>query len=170
MRPLTNEEASAVTAKLAKFINTPTIPPLQYHNATVLSIQPHILKHTSSLSRKDLLTCGTKIGKFTKTGKFHLTITATALSQYALHRVWVKNTAEMNFLYGNDVLKAHVLKMSDECVVNSYCFVFNQSEQCIGFGVLSKGKEDVKMCDGKSVVVVRMADCGEYLREQDVMF
>ncbi|KAM0674016.1 ribosome biosynthesis protein nip7 [Gurleya vavrai] len=170
MRPLKPEENAIVIAKLNKFIKTPSLLELQFHNQKVILIHENILKNLASVSRNDLVGCGILIGKFTKTMKFHLTITATALSQYALNKVWVKNSAEMNFLYGNNILKAHVAKMSDDCRVNSYCFIFNHSDHCLGFGVLSKGKDDLAMCDGNSVVVMRIADCGEYLREQDALF
>ncbi|KAM0676813.1 ribosome biosynthesis protein nip7 [Binucleata daphniae] len=148
----------------------PQYPTFYFHNQKVLIVKPELVKHTSSISRKDLVSCGSIIGKFTKTKKFHLIITAVCLSQYALHKVWIKNSAEMNYLYGNDALKSHILKMSDECKVNKYCFVYNQSDFCLGFGVLSKGKDDLETCDGNTVVVKRMTDCGEYLREQDIMF
>ncbi|EJW01533.1 hypothetical protein EDEG_00424 [Edhazardia aedis USNM 41457] len=175
MRDLKQDELQKVMEKLFKYIgeeNTKTILKtgnFYLHNQKVLFLQN--VPNISFLPRKNLVSLGTQIGKFTKTNQFHLTITCiNILAPFAKHKIWVKSSAEMNYLYGNDVIKAHVSKMSDNVPVNSHVFVFNEGDLCLGFGVAAKGSSQLELCDKNSLVVVRQTDCGEYLRDQDIMF
>lgn len=70
----------------------------------------------TSVKRDALLSLGTCLGKFTKTGKFRLHITAlSVIAPHARYKVWVKQNGEMPFLYGGNVLKAHVGRWSEDC-------------------------------------------------------
>lgn len=70
----------------------------------------------TSIARTNLLSLGTCLGKFTKTGKFRLHITALdVIAPHARYKVWVKPNGEMPFLYGGNVVKAHVGRWSDDC-------------------------------------------------------
>lgn len=70
----------------------------------------------TSIARPNLLSLGTCLGKFTKTGKFRLHITALdVIAPHARYKVWVKPNGEMPFLYGGNVVKAHVGRWSDDC-------------------------------------------------------
>ena len=56
------------------------------------------------------------LGKFTKTGKFRLHITALdIIAPHARFKVWVKPNGEMPFLYGGNIVKAHVGRLSEDC-------------------------------------------------------
>jgi 60S ribosome subunit biogenesis protein NIP7 len=63
-----------------------------------------------------VLSLGTCLGKFTKTGKFRLHITALdVIAPLARYKVWIKPNGEMPFLYGGNVVKAHVGRWSEDC-------------------------------------------------------
>lgn len=96
------------------------------------ALSESIMKTSSMADRDHLISMGTCFGKFTKTKKFVLHITALDyLAQYATvcvllglrpvhyaeaakqYKVWVKPSGEMSFLYGNHVLKAHLGRITE---------------------------------------------------------
>lgn len=177
MRKLKEEELEKIHSKITKFISEDSYnkmfdsDSLLLHNQKIFFVNSLLQKHLSSVSRKELVSAGSCIGKFTKTNQFRQSITAlNLLASFALNKIWLKGSAEMNFLYGNNVLKSHVLKMSDDIALNSTVFVFNQHGYALGFGVASKSSGQYALCGNESVVVIVQSDCGEYLRDQDIMF
>jgi 60S ribosome subunit biogenesis protein NIP7 len=57
------------------------------------------MRKAISIPREALMSLGTCFGKFTKTKKFRITITALDhIAQYAQYKVWVKPNAEQSFL------------------------------------------------------------------------
>ncbi len=93
MRPLTEEETQTLFSKLSKFIGRNLELMIQRKdenyvfrllNQRVYYLSERILKEGTSISKKQLLSIGTCLGKFTKTGKFRVTVTALDyLSQFA---------------------------------------------------------------------------------------
>ena len=82
-----------------------------------------------NVARDNLLSLGTCFGKFTKTGKFRLHVTALDYAaQYAQYKIWIKPNGEMPFLYGNHVLKAHVGRMSEDIEQYSGVVLFNMAD------------------------------------------
>jgi hypothetical protein len=80
----------------------------------VYYLSESLLKAASSLERDALVSVGTCFGKFTKTGKFRLHITALDyLAQYSKYKIWIKPQGEMSFLYGNNVLKVRPTRSSN---------------------------------------------------------
>lgn len=70
----------------------------------------------TSVPRSNLHSLGTCVGKFTKTGKFRIHITALdVIAPHARYKVWVKPNGEMPFLYGGNIVKAHVGRWSEDC-------------------------------------------------------
>ena len=73
-----------------------------------------LMKAASSIDREQLVSLGTCFGKFTKTKKFRLHITCLDyLAQYSKYKIWIKPNGEMSFLYGNNVLKAHLGRITE---------------------------------------------------------
>ena len=88
-----------------------------------------IAKRASNISRDNLASLGVCFGKFTKSGKFTLHITALDyLAQYAKYKVWLKNTAEMSYMYGNHVLKAHINKMTEDTPEHQGVIIYSSSD------------------------------------------
>lgn len=137
MRPLTDTETRTLFTKLAAYTSTSlsalltdtapsptTSKPSADNNGYVFRIQhsrvyyvrSQLANLATSVSRDSLLSLGTCLGKFTKTGKFRLHITALdVIAKHARYKVWVKANGEMPFLYGGHVVKAHVGRWSEEC-------------------------------------------------------
>ena len=96
-----------------------------------------MLKATN-VARDNLLSLGTCFGKFTKTGKFRLHVTALdQVAQYAQYKVWIKPNGELPFLYGNHVLKAHVGRMSEDIEQYSGVVLFNMADVPLVRGALA---------------------------------
>jgi 60S ribosome subunit biogenesis protein NIP7 len=95
------------------------------------------MRFATSVGRLELMSLGICLGKFTKTGKFRLHITSLEfLAQYARYKIWIKPNGEMSYLYGNNVLKAHVGKMSDDIPEHSGVVVFAMNDiPMVGFAL-----------------------------------
>lgn len=172
MRKLTEDEEKKVMPKLHLFIGDATKDLLEdrqlyYNNQKVLLVSDAMLKATSQIQRKQLISCGPIIGKFTKGDNFRITITALhVLHKYALHKVWIKASAEMNFLYGNNALRSHVQKVSEDIPINAGVFVYNHANTPLGFGVIALNTTSYSKARGGDIVVLLQADNGEYIRKE----
>jgi len=99
------------------------------------------MKLATNIARENLMSIGTCFGKFTKSGKFHLHITCLDyVSQYAKFKVWVKPGAEMSFLYGNNVTKAGLSKITDGVPQYGGVVVYSMSDVPLGFGIAAQVK------------------------------
>jgi len=93
MRPLTEEETKTLFLKLSEYIGkniekminrTDERYCFRLMKDRCYYISESIMKAATSISKEHLLHAGTCVGKFTKSGKFRLEITALEyLSQYA---------------------------------------------------------------------------------------
>ena len=69
------------------------------HESRVYYLKLAIANLAVSVARENLLSLGTCLGKFTKTGKFRLHITALdIIAPHARYKVWIKPNGEMPFL------------------------------------------------------------------------
>ncbi|CAK9093425.1 Phosphoserine phosphatase (PSP) (PSPase) (O-phosphoserine phosphohydrolase) [Durusdinium trenchii] len=76
------------------------------HKERVFYMSERLLKHAGHIPKKELLSAGVCIGKFTHSRKFRLQITALDyLARLAQYRVWLKPSGEQHFVYGNHVVK-----------------------------------------------------------------
>ena len=123
MRALTDVETQTLFTKLANYTGrslTQLIAPAEtgneddryvfrLHESRVYYVRLGLANLATSVARENLLCLGTCIGKFTKTGKFRMHITALdVIAPHARYKLWVKANGEMPFLYGGNVVKAHV--------------------------------------------------------------
>lgn len=93
-RSLTNliSPASADSASSERFV-------FRLHESRVYYLKLALANLAVSVARENLLSLGTCLGKFTKTGKFRLHITALdIIAPLALYKVWIKPNGEMPFL------------------------------------------------------------------------
>lgn len=80
----------------------------------VILFRDDLMKAAACIGRKNLISFGSCLGKFTKSGKFYLHITALDyLAPYAKAKVWLKPQAEQQFLYGNNIVKSGIGRMSE---------------------------------------------------------
>lgn len=129
-----------------------------------------ILKLAENLSEDQLVSVGTCFGKFTKSNKFLLHITAlTYLAPYAQYKVWVKSSAEQQFLYGNHINKAGLGRITENTLQHQGVIVLSMSDIPLGFGVTAKSTADCKLADPLVTVCFHQADIGEYVRSEDTL-
>ncbi|KAL6548261.1 hypothetical protein OROGR_008682 [Orobanche gracilis] len=186
MRPLDETETTLVFNKLYKFVGNnlknivldsqsyegPDSNPggycLRLQRNRVFYVSESLVKRATNIKREKLISLGTQIGKFTKAGKFHLTIQClNLLAANAKHKVWLKPTSELTFLYGNSVLKGGLGRITENIQVNDGVVVFSMADIPLGFGDAAKSTVDCRKMDPNGIVVHRHGDVGEYLRMED---
>ncbi|KAL8815554.1 MAG: hypothetical protein Q9223_005316 [Gallowayella weberi] len=190
MRALTEEETQTLFSKLANYtgrsLNNLIQPPsdssnageryvFRLHASRVYYMKLSIANLATSIARDNLLSLGTCLGKFTKTGKFRLHITALdIIAPHARYKVWIKPNGEMPFLYGGNIVKAHIGRWSEDCPEHQGVVVFSMDDKpLVGDRKKVPGpvRGPVKLTlEPTSITVFRQADVGEYLREEDTLF
>mmetsp|Transcript_49867 Transcript_49867/g.74392 ORF Transcript_49867/g.74392 Transcript_49867/m.74392 type:complete len:182 (+) Transcript_49867:62-607(+) len=181
MRPLTEEETKVLFIKLSEYIGKSIERLINRSDERhcfrlikdrVYYVSESLMKASTSIARDNLLHVGTCFGKFTKTGKFRLKITALEyLAQYAKHKVWIKPSSEMSFLYGNHIAKNGLARMTEGTPQYAGVVVYNSADIPLGFGVAAQSTEHSQTLDPTGNVVLHQADIGDYLRGvEDEMF
>jgi len=176
MRPLTEDEMKVFFEKLAKYIGR-NIKQLvdrndeeycfRLHHDRVYYVSESIMKRATNVSHDNLCSLGVCFGKFTKTKKFRLHITALdSLAQYAKYKVWAKPSAEQSFLYGQHLLKAGLGRITENTPANQGVVVFSMADLPLGFGTTAKSTQECRKADPSAIVVYHQADIGEYLRQE----
>ncbi|GIZ03161.1 60S ribosome subunit biogenesis protein NIP7 homolog [Caerostris extrusa] len=138
MRPLTDEEITSLFEKLSNFIGENVkllidrpdgVYCFRLHNDRVFYVSETNMKLAGNIPRKDLLSFGTCFGKFSKSGKFKLHITALDyLAPYAKHKIWLKPNAEQQFLYGHNISKPGVHRISDNTLKYQGVVVYSMND------------------------------------------
>jgi len=180
MRPLTDEELRTVFEKLqlyigknvAKLIERTDEPhTFRLIKDRVYYLSDHQLRLSTNIARDNLISLGTCFGKFTKGGKFRLHVTCLDyLVQYAQYKVWVKTGAEMSFLYGNNVTKAGLARITEGTPQYGGVVVLSLADVPLGFGIAAQPTEYCRDLEPTSNVVLHQGDIGEYLRVEDTLF
>ncbi|KAH9900489.1 60S ribosome subunit biogenesis protein NIP7 [Xylariomycetidae sp. FL2044] len=182
MRQLTEPETKTLFEKLANYTGDSLkqlIAPLdngdryvfRLHKDRVYYVLLSIANLATSVARENLASLGVCLGKFTKSGKFRLHITALPiLAAHARYKIWIRSNGEMPFLYGGNVVKAHVGRWTENCPEHAGVVVYNMADTPLGFGVTARSSADAKRLDPTGIVCFRQADCGEYLRDEDTLF
>ncbi|KAI9843691.1 MAG: ribosome biosynthesis protein nip7 [Sclerophora amabilis] len=141
------------------------------HQSRVYYVRLSIANLATSIARHNLLSLGTCLGKFTKTNKFRLHVTALdVIAPHARYKVWVKPNGEMPFLYGGNIVKAHVGRWSEDCPEHQGVVVYSMDDTPLGFGVTARSTAEARKLEPTGITTFRQADIGEYLREEDTLF
>ncbi|OKL57899.1 60S ribosome subunit biogenesis protein NIP7 [Talaromyces atroroseus] len=182
MRALTEEETKIVFQKLANYtgrsLNQLIQPPddneryvFRVQGSRVYYVRLSVANLATSVARDNLLSLGICLGKFTKTMKFRLHITALDLiAPLARYKVWIKPNGVQPFLYGGNIVKAHILRWSEDCPEHSGCVVFSQDDTPLGFGISARSTAEARKLEPTAISVFNQADVGLYLREEDTLF
>jgi len=170
MRPLTDEETKIVFEKLSKYIGGKLKFLIErddknyvfrLHRNRVFYCDENLLKYAGHFEKKKLISFGICIGKFTKTSKFRIHISALGiLSKFAKYKVWVKPGGEQSFLYGNHILKTHIARITEDASQYSGIVVYNINDLPLGFGTTGKSTLQIKEGDPTSTIVFNQADVG----------
>jgi 60S ribosome subunit biogenesis protein NIP7 len=174
MRPLTEEETKSLFLKLSEYIGRSISALINRSDERhcfrlikdrVFYVSESIMKAATSIRRDALLHLGVCLGKFSKSGKFRLHVTALEyLSQYAKYKVWLKPSAEMSFLYGNHVTKQGLARMTENTPQYAGVVIYNMADIPLGFGVAAQTTDHCQQLEPTGHVVLHQADIGEYLR------
>ncbi|CAH8529377.1 unnamed protein product [Heterobilharzia americana] len=176
MRDLKEEEFKKVVSKIQNYIKdvdellnrSDDKYNFYLHRGRVFYCRTSLAKHAATVKKKHLLSFGTCIGRFSKTEKFKIHITALDfLAPYAKHRVWLKTPSEQQFLYGQNVVRSGLAKMSDNTPQYAGVVVMNMSDMPIGFGVAAKSSLQVQNTDPMTMVLFHQGDVGEYIRSEE---
>ncbi|KAL8171419.1 hypothetical protein V2J09_023223 [Rumex salicifolius] len=188
MRTLDEQETTAVFEKLFKFVgnNLKNIVDNPSHEGPDADagrycfrlqknrcyyVSEAMVKRATNISRDKLITLGTQVGKFTHHSNFHLTIQALGLiAANAKHKVWLKPTSEMSFLYGNHVLKGGLGRMTENINSGDGVAVFSMSDVPLGFGIAAKSTTDCRKMDPNGIVVLHQADIGDLSQKVMVVY
>eukprot|EP01129_Flabellula_baltica_P013448 TRINITY_DN6236_c0_g1_i1.p1 TRINITY_DN6236_c0_g1~~TRINITY_DN6236_c0_g1_i1.p1 ORF type:complete len:192 (+),score=33.20 TRINITY_DN6236_c0_g1_i1:34-576(+) len=176
MRPLTEEETKAFFKKLSNYIGD-NIRYLverndepycfRLHKDRVYYVPERIMLKATNINRKALISLGVCFGKFTQSKKFRVHITALDyLAQFAKFKVWVKPSAELSFLYGNNILKAGLGRITENTQLHQGVVVYSMSDVPLGFGVMARSTAECRGLGPEEIVCFHQADLGEYLREE----
>ncbi|GAB1222971.1 hypothetical protein ENUP19_0126G0036 [Entamoeba nuttalli] len=138
MRLLTDEETKSFFEKLTKYIGRNIRFLIDNENEEycfrLQKDRVYYVRH--SVAEQNLLSLCTCFGKFSKTGKFKLHISALPyLAQYYSCKIWVK--PETSILYGNHLVKNGISQIRDNMSRNIGCVIFNENDIAIGFGTTS---------------------------------
>jgi len=118
----------------------------------------------------NLISIGTCFGKFTKTRKFRLHVTSLDyLAPYAQYKIWLKATAEQQFLYGNHIMKSGLGRISESTGKYQGVVVYNMADVPLGFGVAAKATSECRHAEPMAIVCFHQADVGEYIRAEDTL-
>ncbi|KAJ5648090.1 ribosome biosynthesis protein NIP7 [Penicillium lividum] len=189
MRSLTEEETKTLFTKIANYTGSSLsqlVAPTATDGASgevdrmVFRIQkdrvfymPLKLANLAvSIPRASLLSVGTMIGKFTKTGKFRLALTSLdIIAPHARYRLWIKPNGEsayhtnrivivlvltndcftVPFLYGSNVVRAHIARWSEDAPEHSGCIVYSMD-------VTARSTAEIRKLDPTAIALFRQAD------------
>merc|ERR1711915_850621 len=140
------------------------------HKDRVYYVSEKIMKQAANVSRDNLVSFGTCFGKFTKTNKFRLHITALDfLAPYSQHKMWLKASAEQQFLYGHHVTKSGLGRITENTDQYQGVIVYSMNDLPIGFGVAAKATAECRHADPMNIIAFHQADIGEYIRSEDTL-
>ncbi|PRP81372.1 hypothetical protein PROFUN_11059 [Planoprotostelium fungivorum] len=174
MRPLTEEETKVFFEKLTNYIgrnvahlvDRPKDPHVfRLHKQRVYYVREEVMRQATSIDKKGLISLGTCFGKFTGSGKFKLHVTCLDyLSQYAQYKVWVKPSSEMSVLYGNNVYKAGLGRITENTPKYQGVVIYSMNDTPLGFGTTARSTQECRKVDVKQV----FGDVTRLLRELEV--
>ncbi|EPR79640.1 PUA domain containing protein [Spraguea lophii 42_110] len=186
MRNLTDRELQTFINKAKLFIGDNISEIINENTSLAMNKKDLILfkkeleKKSSNIPKSKIIFLGTVLGRFrknrnenkknenhNKTSRFEFDITALSiLSKYAINKVYIKKSAEMNVLYGNNVLKSHLYKIPENLEQKAAVVLYNTYNVPLGFGITSKSSASLTVAGGSSMAIIRQGDAGDYLRRE----
>ena len=72
----------------------------------------------------------------------------------------MKPSAEMQFLYGNHVVKTGLGRITENTPANTGVVIYSMSDIPLGFGVSAKSTNDCRNADPNAIIAFHQADAG----------
>jgi 60S ribosome subunit biogenesis protein NIP7 len=77
-------------------------------------------------------------------------------------QIWVKPAAEMQFLYGNNILKSGLGRITENTPAYTGVVIYSMNDVPLGFGVTGKSTDECRTADPSAIVAFHQADVGKY--------
>lgn len=177
MRPLTPEEYKKLFDKLAQYIGQNTAHLLEakgeekvfrLHNSRIWYISKELARLSSCVSKSNLMGIGVLFAKVTHNGHIRIQVTALEhIAQFAVFKLWVKPNQEQKFLYGGNVTRAGLGRITESTPKYQKVAVFSMGDVPLGFGVAAQSTLECRKCEMNAQVLFHEADVGEYLRDEE---
>jgi 60S ribosome subunit biogenesis protein NIP7 len=84
--------------------------------------------------------------------------------------MWLKPNAEQTFLYGNDVSKSGLGKMTENIEQHQGVVVYSLNDVPLGFAIAARSSQGCKAAEPGACVAFHQADIGEYIRQEEELF
>ena len=81
----------------------------------------------------------------------------------------MKPTSEMSYMYGNNVLKSGLGRITEATQAYTGVVIYTMADVPIGFGVTARSTQECRKLEPSAVVAFNQADVGLYLRSEDTM-
>ena len=78
----------------------------------------------------------------------------------------LKPTAEQQFLYGHNVTKAGLGRITENTDKYSGVVVYSMNDLPLGFGVAAKSTAECRHADPMAIICFHQADIGEFIRSE----
>jgi 60S ribosome subunit biogenesis protein NIP7 len=75
-------------------------------------------------------------------------------------QIWVKPSAEMQYLYGNHVLKSGLGRITEGTPPHTGVVIYSMSDVPLGFGVTARSTEECRALDPGAIVAFHQSDIG----------
>ncbi|MEK6816492.1 MAG: hypothetical protein AABY09_02685 [Nanoarchaeota archaeon] len=121
-------------------------------------IIPKELKEIESFTKPVMM--GLYLGEDRKEKFFPSLALLTILAKTSEEKVCVKDIGEMDFVYGKDLRKRHILKFEGETKIGFLKIVVNKNGECLGYGKIIGEK------NSEGVIVKNVLDIGDYIRRE----
>ena len=179
MRPLKKHESEKLFSKLSKYIGNQTASVhendgtrwvLRLHKKKIFYFPLAVEKYAAQIKKKNLIAIGACIAKMTHSGNIRINITALSLlSKHSSVKFWVKPNQEQAFLYGNNVTKNGLGRISDDTLQHQGCVVYSMGDIPLGFGVTAQSSAQCKRIESNAITLFHEADIGEFIRNEDAL-
>jgi ribosome biogenesis protein Nip4 len=108
---------------------------------------------------------GTFLGKI-RTGKFFPSFNLLSMiATQEANRIVVDKKASWLFICGRDIFKKGILQTYGKISRNCHVLVFNEFDECLGFGRVLAGLVD-QQTDKNTLAVANVLDVGDFLRRE----
>ncbi|CCW63139.1 unnamed protein product [Phytomonas sp. EM1] len=177
MRELTEEETKKLFEKLTQYIgaNAPHLLDrkgeeehvFRLHKGRIWYMPLRLAKLSSCVAKSNLMGIGVLFAKVTHSGSIRIQVTALEyIAQYSLFKIWIKPNQEQKFLYGGNVTRAGLGRITESTPKYQKVIAFSMGDIPLGFGVAAQSTLECRKCEMNAQVLFHEADIGEYLRNE----
>lgn len=87
------------------------------------------------------------------------------VAPYTDKKIWINENGEKFFIYGRDIFKNSIAKISPNVKTNEKIIVLNLKNEPLGIGILKIPPKNFEKISDKKVVLENVADVGWYIRK-----